>query len=301
MMSVASCLAQTNHPANSTPEWEHLTNHIHMLAYFSNEVFAPGSNIQVRVRIINTSANAVAVYRRDSGDVNLPRLRIELMGDSGQIYELATVEMTKAFGVMPIPVFAGATNEWKVPVEIKTNIASGNYKLRLTQLVYFMDGDYNQRFELSAIAQTNQPATSTPAWDHLTYWDDLTSQVHLSAFMSNNVVATGSNVEVLVRTSNASTNKLGVLSKDLGGVNHPDPMIDLISDAGQVYKLASTGPVKAALWVSGKTTNEWKVPVDITTNIGSGRYTLKVTESVFFMGLNEPGFELGADTKLVIK
>jgi len=31
-----------------------------------------------------------------------------------------------------------------------TNIEPGSYKLRLTQPVYFMLGDYNQNFELKA-------------------------------------------------------------------------------------------------------------------------------------------------------
>jgi hypothetical protein len=238
MISAVSCLAQTNQPAIPAPAWEHSTNQVHMTAYITNAVVAPGLDVQVLVRISNASTNELGVLRRDSGDGELPRLRIELISESGQIYTLATGEATRPIGVMPTPQFAGTTNEWKVPVDITTNIASGNYKLRLTQLVFFMGGDCQRGFELQAIAQTNQPAFPLSAWEILT------NQVHMSALVSNNVVATGSKADVLVRISNTSTNELGVLQRDFGDLNLPSVRIDLISGSGQIYKLATGDPTQ---------------------------------------------------------
>ena len=273
-----------------------------MTAYITNAEVAAGINVQVLVRISNTSTNELGIVTREFGDATLPRLTIDLVSDSGQIFNLLNPDKgRRVLPWLPIPVYDGTTNEWKVPVDITTNIGSGNYKLRLTQPVYFMDGDYNQRFELEAIAQTNQPAFPMSAWELLT------NQVRMSVVVTNNVVATGSNVNVLVRISNTSTNELGVLKRDFGDVDLPSVRIDLISESGEIYKLATGDLTKpfsaAALLVFAKTTNEWEVPVDIRTNIGSGNYTLRVTQDTLFMdGDLDRGFELEANlVKLQIK
>ncbi len=149
-----SCLAQTNQPANSTTTWNHLTNQVHLSAYVSNNLVVAGSNIDVYVRISNASTNGLGVPRREfGGDPYLPTLRIELISKSGQINVLATGEPAKVFGHGPVTLWGGTTNDWKVPVDITTNIASGNYKLRLTQIVCFMDRPTNQWFDLEADLQ----------------------------------------------------------------------------------------------------------------------------------------------------
>jgi hypothetical protein len=305
MLSAFCSRAQTTQSPISTVAWDRLTNQVHMSAYVNNDVFARGSTIQVRLRISDTSTNALVVLRREFGDINLPRLTIDLISDSGRTYNLTPVGRSVTLGVKSMGIASGTTNEWRVPVDITTNIPSGNYKLRLTQPVYFMFGDYNQLFELEAIAQTNQPASSTPAWDSLTNWDHLRNQVHMSALVSSNVVAAGSTVEVVVRISNASPNELGLFCRDVG-VDLPSLRVDLIGESGQIYNLASGDPTKPldvdSLSVFGKTTNEWKVPVDIKTNIASGSYTLRMTQLVFFMGGDyKEGFEVGGDLKLEIK
>lgn len=150
MMSAVCCPAQTNQPATPTPVWEYSTNQVHMTAYLSNAAVAVGSNIDVFVRISNRSTNELGVLRPEFGDQNLPRLTIDLISGSGLVCNLNPDKGRRMLPQLPIPIFDKATNEWKVPVDIMTNIEPGSYKLRLTQPVYFMLGDYNQNFELKA-------------------------------------------------------------------------------------------------------------------------------------------------------
>lgn len=149
MASVASCLAQTNQPALAQQAWDHLTNQVHMTAYVSNNVVVAGSNIDVFVRFSNTSTNQLGVFRREFGDINLPSMTIDLISSSGQVCNL-NPGGKRMLPQLPIAVFSGTTNELKLPVDIKTNIGSGNYNLRLTQTVLFVDGDYEQHFKLEA-------------------------------------------------------------------------------------------------------------------------------------------------------
>jgi len=125
----------------------------------------------------------------------------------------------------------------------------------------------------------------------ITNWGEKVLGAQLSIAVTNNTISTGTNTIIQCRIKNSSTNPIS-LTYPL--MLPDDTHLFLINDSGKMLELTPkqvSGSTLIGPTVKGGEIYQWDKPLEVSSNIESGKYKLKATR--FFYSVNGTNYQSG--------